>query len=72
MIVYSATLFIAFKDGSKQEEKISTLQYDLYLDEAQILNEYDFSLTYIVYPPLPPKFATVQAYQRYGYDDATK
>ena len=69
MIVYSATLFIAFRDGSKQEEKFSTLQYDLWHDEAQILKEYDFSLIYIVYPPIPPNIASVQAYQRYGYDE---
>ena len=55
-MVNMITLMIAFRDGSLQDEKIQTIDRDLYQAEPTRINENDFSISLVVFPPIPAGF----------------
>ena len=55
MIVITLNLSIAFSDGSKQEEKVQTTQFDIWNTEKYYLTNNGLSVNYLIWPPLGPE-----------------
>ena len=55
MTINSASLFLAFNDGSKQEEKVQSTKFDRSTSDRINLYEEEFEISIVASTPIDPK-----------------
>ena len=59
MTINAVSLFIAFGDGSKQEEKVHSTKFDRTIADEINLVDQDFDISLFTFPPLDPSYARI-------------
>ena len=67
--INALSLFVAFNDGSNQEELVQSTKFDRSLAEKVDLAEQDLNIIFVTTPPLDPAHARIIGCQKAGLDE---
>ena len=70
MIIYMVNLMIAFNDGSRQEEKIQSI--DIQDNDRYNLTDNGMVISYMIYPPIAPEIGRFISQQQKHYQFIAK
>ena len=62
MLINIASLLLAFKLGTKQDETFQTVLKDRFISEPYNLNEFNLNIGIYTEKPIPPEIASIRAY----------
>ena len=63
MIVNLTNLLIAFTDGSKQEEKIQSIEFDTWNSDRFDITDNSMTISYILWPPIDSRIGRLRSLQ---------
>ena len=66
MLTNMVNLIIAFNDGSRQEEKIQSINIDIFNSDRYNLTENSLTISYVVNPPIAPEVGRFTSFQEKG------